>query len=88
MDGFAEFLAQYRVASEAWLGGNLKAAGWFPEGCYRPAPPFTGPPPPRRPLSPPTRPITILDSGAAERGEIPVIEIPVVLEARARGQPP
>ncbi len=87
-NGFAEFLAQYRVASEAWLGGNLKAAGWFPEGCFPPAPPFIGPPPPRRPPAPPTRSITVLDSGVVERGEIPVVEIPVVLEARARGQPP
>ncbi len=88
MNGFAEFLAQYRVASEAWLAGNLNAAGWFPEGCYLPAPPFAGSPPPRRPPSPPTRPITILESGAVERGEIPVIEIPALLEPRARGQPP
>ncbi len=87
-NGFAEFLAQYRVASEAWLAGNLNAAGWFPEGCFLPAPPFAGPPPPRRPPSPPTRPITILDAGAVERGEIPVVEVPVLLEARARGQPP
>ncbi|MCP3998292.1 MAG: hypothetical protein GY722_25000 [bacterium] len=28
MNGFADFLAQYRIASEAWLAGNLKAAGW------------------------------------------------------------
>ncbi len=88
MNGFAEFMALYRVASEAWLAGNLKAAGWFPEGCYRPAPPFTGPPPPRRPPAPPTRSITVLESGALERGKIPAIEIPVMVEARARGQPP
>ncbi len=88
MNGFADFLAQYRVASEALLGGNLDAAGWFPAGCYPPALPFTGVPAPRRPPSPPTRAITILDSGVVERGEIPVIEIPVMLEARARGQPP
>ncbi len=86
--GFADFQAQYRVASEAWLCGSLKAAGWFPEGCFRPAPPFIGPSPPRRPPAPPTRSMTTLESGAVERGEIPVIEIPIVLEARARGQPP
>ncbi|MCP4038486.1 MAG: hypothetical protein GY733_16215, partial [bacterium] len=88
INGFSDFLAQYRVASEAWLAGNLRAAGWFPEGCYPPAPPFIGPPPPRRPPLPPTRAITILDSGAVERGEIPIIEIPVRVDARARGQPP
>ncbi len=88
LNGFAEFLARYRVASEAWLGGNLGAIGWFPEGSFPPAPPFLGPPPPRRPPAPPTRSMTTLESGAVERGEIPVIEIPVILEARARGQPP
>ncbi len=86
-DDFAEFLGQYRVAAEALRAGNLKAAGWFPDGCYPPALPIIGPPPPRRPPSPPTRPIAILDSGGVERGEIPVVEIPTILEARARGQP-
>lgn len=74
-DGFMAFLGQYRIASDAFRGGNLKAATWFPEGCYPPALPFTGPPPPKRPLSPPTRQITVLDSGAVERGEIPVVEV-------------
>ncbi len=84
----AAFLARYWEASEALRGGNLKAASWFPEGCYPPALPFVGPPPPSRPPSPPTRQITILESGAIERGDIPVVEIPVRVEARARGQPP
>ncbi len=87
-DDFAEFLGQYRVAAEVLRAGNLKAAGWFPDGCYPPALPFIGPPPPRRPPSPPTRPIATLDSGGVERGAIPVVEIPTMLEARARGQPP
>ncbi len=30
----------------------------------------------------------ILESGAVERGLIPVVEIAVMIEARARGQPP
>ncbi len=86
--GFLSFQAQYQIASEALRSGNLKAAGWFPEGCYPPALRFTGPVPPKRPPSPPTRKITKLDSGDVERGEIPVVEIPARVEARARGQPP
>ncbi len=88
VDGFMAFLGRYRIASEAFRGGNLKAAGWFPEGCYPPALPFVGPPPSRRPPSPPTRRITQLDSGTIERGEIPVVEIPLEVEPRTRGQPP
>ena len=89
----ADFLAEYRIASEALLGGNLKAIGWFPEGCYPPASPFIGPPPPRRPPLPPTRAIMVLESGAVERGELPVVEItaPVwepAAESRCRGRPP
>ncbi len=68
--------------------GNLKAAAWFPDGCYPPALPFIGPPPPKRPPWPPTRRITKLDSGAVEMGKIPIVEIPLMVEARARGQPP
>ncbi len=86
--GFAAFQAQYRIASEPFRSGNLKAAGWFPEGCFPSAPPFTGSPPPKRPPWPPTRRIEKLDSGTVERGEIPVVEHPLVVEARARGQPP
>ncbi len=96
-----EYLARYWEASEALRGGNLEAANWFPEGCYPPALSFVGSPPPRTP-SPPTRWIEILDSGAVERGEIPVVEISVAIcasrpwpgeasprcEPRARGQPP
>ena len=88
VDGFMVFLGQYRIASEAFRAGNLKAAGWFPEGCYPPALPFKGAPPPKRPPWPPTRRIEKLDSGSVERGEIPVVEIVSVVEARARGQPP
>ena len=86
--GFAAFQTQYQIASEALRRGNLKAAAWFPAGCYPPALPFNGPPPPKRPPRPPTRRITKLDSGTVERGEIPVVEIVPVVEARARGQPP
>ncbi len=38
-----EYLAQYWEASEALRSGNLRAAGWFPEGCYPPALAFVGP---------------------------------------------
>jgi hypothetical protein len=97
------FLAQYWEASEALRSGNLKAAEWFPDGCYPPALPFNGDPPLPRPPSPPTRSITVLESGAVERGEIPVVVIPArvwsttrqkgekswqAVEPRARGQPP
>ena len=76
-------------------GGNPEAASWFPEGCFPPALAFTGPSPPPRPPSPPTRRITVLESGGVERSEVPVVEIPVtirtvglVIEPKARGQPP
>ncbi|MCP4052471.1 MAG: hypothetical protein GY739_05260, partial [Mesoflavibacter sp.] len=96
------FQSQFQIASAALRGGNLKAAGWFPEGCYPPALAFIGPPPPKRPPSPPTRRITTLKSGGVERGDIPVVEIPAmapaaeaeadrapeVIEPKARGQPP
>lgn len=92
---FFAFMAQYVEASVALRAGNLKAAGWFPEGCYPPALSFVGPTPPPRPPSPPTRRITVLKSGDVERGEIPVVEIPVPVRTaeaqdpapRARGQP-
>lgn len=77
--GFAAFLAQYSEASAALRGGNLKAASRFPEGCYPPALAFPGSPPLPRPPSPPTRRITILESGDVERGEIPVVEIPATV---------
>ncbi len=99
---FAAFQSQFQIASEALRGGNLRAVAWFPEGCYPPALSFLGLPPPPRPPWPPTRWITVLDSGAIERGEVPVVEIPAtvrtlgleadraphVVEPRARGQPP
>ena len=88
MVGFLAFQAQYQIASEAVRSGKLEAAAWFPQGCYPPALPFTGPPPPKCPPWPPTRQITKLDSGAVEKGKIPVVEIAPVVEARARGQPP
>ncbi len=95
------FLAQYWEASAALRSGNLKAADWFPDGCYPPALAFVGDPPPPRPPSPPTRSIIVLESGAVERGEIPVVEILMrvwsvagaattrqAVEPRSRGQPP
>ena len=97
---FAAHLTQYRMASEALRRDrNMEAAGWFPPGCYPPALPFVGDPAPPRPPSPPTRRITVLKSGGVERGEIPVVEVPVVPrryslraqepeEPRARGEPP
>ncbi len=99
---FFGYQSQYQIASEALRAGNLKAATWFPEGCYPPALPFLGPPPLPRPPWPPTRRITVLDSGAVERGEVPFVELPATtptvepeadrasqaVESRARGQPP
>ncbi|MCP3957347.1 MAG: hypothetical protein GY719_05795 [bacterium] len=96
------YLAQYWEASQALRRGNLKAADWFPAGCYPPAFAFVGQPPPRRTPPPPTRRIEILESGDVERGDIPVVEIVGVFktadvlppetlgtaEPRARGQPP
>ncbi|MEM7356719.1 MAG: hypothetical protein AAF657_38235, partial [Acidobacteriota bacterium] len=89
----AAFLAEYWGASQALRSGNLKAAGWFPEGCYLPALAFTGTASQRRPPLPPTRRLEILDSGAIERGAIPIVTIvPAVgiaeILPRARGQPP
>ncbi len=88
------FLTRYWDASEALRSGaghKLAAAAGFPEGCYPPALPFFGSPPPPLPPAPPTRRITVLDAGAIERGPIPVIELPVriwAVEPQARGQPP
>ena len=100
--GLVAFLTQYCEASEALRSGNLKAANRFPEGCYPPALSFAGLPAPPRPPSPPTRQITILESGTVDRGEIPLVEIPITVRTarseaqaasrtvapRARGQPP
>ena len=97
-----EYLARYWEASAALRGGNLEAASWFPEGCYPPALAFVGPAAPKRPPAPPTRRIEVLESGAVERGEIPVVEVSVAYPSteqeyggasragvpRARGQPP
>ncbi|MEM7353614.1 MAG: hypothetical protein AAF657_22645 [Acidobacteriota bacterium] len=86
----AAFLEQYWGASEGLRTGNRRAVVRFPNGCYPPALAFTGPPPPNRPPPPPKRRIKSLGSGAVERGEIPIIEIPAMIRpvARARGQPP
>ncbi len=98
----AAILSQHQIASEALRGGNLEAVHWFPDGTYPPALPFIGPKPPRRPPSPPTRQIAVLESGDVKRGEIPVVEVSpttgrvesktdVALddgEPKARGQPP
>ena len=99
---FFGFQSQHQIASEALRSGHMEAAGWFPDGCYPPALPFTGPPPPPRPPSPPTRRMRVLESGDVERGEIPVVEITATvhtagsepdrasraIEPAARGQPP
>ncbi len=88
------FLTQFWDGSEALrssLGRYLAAAAGFPDGCYPPALPFRGSPPPRLPPSPPTRRITVLDAGVVERGPIPVVEPPVriwAVEPQARGHPP
>ncbi len=88
------FLTQYYDASEALrsdVGRRVAAAAGFPEGCYPPALAFNGSPPPPLPPAPPTRRVTVLESGVVERGPIPVIELPVriwAVEPQARGQPP
>lgn len=86
--GFFGFQTQYRIASDALRSGNLQAAAWFPAGSFPPALPIIGSTPPKRPPSPPTLRIAILKSGEVERGVIPMIEIPLAVDARARGQPP
>ena len=82
---FAAYLTQYREASEAlrWQK-KIAARSWFPAGCYPPALPFIGDRPPPRPPSPPTRRIEVSASGGVERGEIPVVEIPVPWAGTAR----
>ncbi len=88
------FLTRYWDASEvlrSGVGRRLATAAGFPEGCYPPALPFLGSPPRPLPPSPSTRRITVLETGAVERGPIPVIEPPVRIwgiEPQARGQPP
>ncbi len=83
-----DFAKQYRMASESLrTDRNPEAVHWFPPGSYPPAFPFLGNPPPRRPPSPPTRRRTILESGVIERGEIPVVEIPLPSWAQAREPP-
>ena len=73
---FAQFNLLYDLASEALRSGDLNAAQRFPPGCFPPALAFVGPPPPRRPPRPPTRTITVLESGVVEKGPIPVVVIP------------
>ena len=90
-DELRAFLARYHEASEELHSGPLPlTASRFPEGCYPPALPFVGEPPPPCPPAPTTRHIEELESGIVLRGEIPVVELPVTVfvEARARGQPP
>lgn len=93
------FMTQFYEASEALRSDNQVAEAFeFPVGCYPPALPFLGSPAPRLPPPPPTRRITVLESGAVERGPIPVVEPPVRIwgilavepevQPQARGQPP
>ncbi len=88
---FAEFNAMYELASQALRSGDLEAAHRFPPGCFPPPLAFVGPPPPPLPPRPPTRTITVSETGVVERGPIPVIVIATryqAVELRARGQPP
>ena len=88
---YAEFNAMYELASQALRSGDLEAAHRFPPGCFPPPLAFVGPPPPPLPPRPPTRTITVSESGVVERGPIPVIVIATrnqFVEPRARGQPP
>ncbi len=77
---YSEFATQYRIASEALrIRRNPEAMNWFPAECYPPALPFVGEPAPPRPPSPPTRRLVVDGSRIVDRGEIPVVEIPVAV---------
>jgi hypothetical protein len=87
------FLSRYWPASEALRSDpTLAISKDFPPGCYPPALAFVGDRPPPRPPAPPTRVLVVDGSEVMDRGEIPVVVVPVVLpagpDARARGQPP
>ncbi len=94
------FLAKYWAASEELLSDRkLASRRGFPHGCYPPALAFVGDPPPPCPPSPPTRHLLVVNSEVVDRGEIPIVEVPIVTAlgysglatspvARARGQPP
>jgi hypothetical protein len=94
----AAFLAQYWSASEALRSDPmLGAVKDFPLGCYPPALAFVGAPAPPRPPAPPSRRLVVEGTEIVERGEIPVVEVPVRVERplgparaspRSRGQPP
>ncbi len=92
--GLDAFLARYWPASEALRSDPMLAVAHdFPPGCYPPALAFFGEPAPPRPPAPPTRPLVVEGIEIVERGEIPVVEIPVrpgrsAADVRARGQPP
>ncbi len=93
----AEFLARYWPASEVLRSDQkLAFALEFPSGCYPPALAFVGEPPPPRPPAPPTRRLVIDGREIVERGEIPIVAVPIRLSVagassraspRARGQP-
>jgi hypothetical protein len=87
------FLARYWPASEALRSDPMLGSAMdFPFGCYPPALAFVGAPAPPRPPAPPTRRLVVDGNEIVERGEIPVVELPVEGSARAspqaRGQPP
>ncbi len=88
---FAEFDLTYDLAAQALRSGDLGAAHRFPPGSFPPALAYVGPPAPPPPRRPPTRTITVSETGVVERGPIPVVVIATrsqVVEPRARGQPP
>ena len=92
-DELKDFLTHYIEASDALRSGRRvpPEASLFPAGCYPPALAFTGSPAPRRPPAPPTRWLLLEQKEIVERGEIPVVELPMrvwLVEPRARGRPP
>jgi hypothetical protein len=85
------FLSRYWSASETLRSDPLLGAAHdFPFGCYPPALAFVGEPPPPRPPAPPTRLLVVEGTEIIERGEIPVVEVPVLdalWAGSARGSP-
>jgi hypothetical protein len=87
----AAFLARYWPASEALRSDRaLASTRDFPPGCYPPALAFNGDPAPPRPPVPPTRRLVVDGREVVERGEIPTVEVPVIVPRSAgsvRGSP-
>ena len=85
MDDFMALMAQYRVASEAFCRGNLKAAGSNREAARRVQ---KGTVAEANLTTDTTRRIKVLDTGDIGRVEVPAVEVPLAIEVRSPGQPP